>query len=280
MFQNDDTTCHQFAVDRFKAAKQGAPEIVLGDSILDPSKKLIKKLHQVKTAKDVANLRKPDGTLLVHHTSPEDLKAAADSISTLVGQAQKLSEKVQSQALSYSEDVSSLDTAPDTSDSQLFSLGDVADDITGLWHWVEEKFKDVVKWGCHFISYEDSKWGLTVTNFAANTVVKIVGKATKAEQPAIKRWKGSVAAVISVPMLCVALIQNINDSVEAKKKTTIIVNHFIEAFLKFGKQWGLAVSSWNNEVENEILYIALAVKQACTYGRYVFKIGDFFEEHV
>ncbi|KAI8717021.1 hypothetical protein NCS52_00997300 [Fusarium sp. LHS14.1] len=125
-----------------------------------------------------------------------------------------------------------------------------------------------------------SKWGLTVTNFAANAVVKVVGKAKKAEQPAIKRWKGSVAAVISVPMLCLALTGDINDSIEAKKKTAIIVNHFIEAFLKFGKQWGFAVSSWNNEVENEIMYIALAVKQVCTYGRYGFKITDFIVEHV
>ncbi|KAJ4307476.1 hypothetical protein N0V84_012705 [Fusarium piperis] len=125
-----------------------------------------------------------------------------------------------------------------------------------------------------------SKWGLTVTNFAANAVVKVVGKAKKAEQPAIKRWKGSVAAVISVPMLCVALTGDINDSIEAKKKTAVIVNHFIEAFLKFGKQWGFAVSSWNNEVENEVMYIALAVKQVCTYGRYGFKSTDFIVEHV
>ncbi|KAL5592278.1 hypothetical protein FOBRF1_013304 [Fusarium oxysporum] len=697
MFQNDDTTCHQFAADCFRAAKPGSFEITLEDPILDPSKKMIKKLDNVKTADDVANLRKPDGTPLVSSASPEDLKAAADSISTLVDQAHKFHENSQSEVLSFSEAMSSLDIGRATPYSQLFSFGDLIDDIAGAWNWVEEKFKDVVKWGCDFIAdaggkiwafivkigdkvynfalktistivkaiswvfkklgallqdiidffgylfgwgdildtadsisagfnaaldygqqllnqsdlnvdswlenlratiksqlpglqnnnynssqealkeiplagdiqsqsdttqdevksgvaynwstyyftygggttnavlhddnngsgdssekqilqlWDDvqsevetivkmgdnlagdlfdfftsgkldiqslmskisvdlvdgmidslkiladilfkalslgisiardignktidipvlgwlwknviargrplsllslcslvlaipttvlykakkkiappklkgrltkdsfheyvsgtadtaltndvfgfglatsssleivygefetialmadsafegtglemipvgpiaalmnvvnsasltfetingflnwpaddgsgtsmiqanaatigqvtkySKWGLTLTNFAANTVVKIVGKAKKAEQPAIKRWKGSVAAVISVPMICVALTNDINDSVEAKKKTAIIVNHFIEAFLKFGKQWGLAISSWNDEVENEILYIALAVKQVCTYGRYGLKIADFVEEHV
>ena len=111
-------------------------------------------------------------------------------------------------------------------------------------------------------------------------MVKVVAKAKKAKQPVIKRWKGSVAAVISVPTLCVALTGDINDSVEGKEKTELIVNHFIEAFLKFGKQWGFAIASWNNEVENELMYLGLAVKQACTIGLYGFKILDFAEEQL
>ncbi|KAF4334795.1 hypothetical protein FBEOM_11362 [Fusarium beomiforme] len=691
MFQNDDTTCHQFAVDRFRAgspgSSEGSSEMAIEDLVLDPSKKMIKKLDHVKTAEDIANLQKPDGTPLVSGASPDDLKAAADSISTLVEQAHMFHSNSNSQALPYSNDVSSLDTAPVT---PYFSFGDLVDDVTGAWHWVEEKFKDVVTWGCHFITnasgmikafvvqigdkiynfalktisiivkviswvfkklgaglqdvidffgfffnwgdildtadsisagfnaaleygqqlltqselnidswleklrttiksqlpdlqkinYVDSeeasktisspedaqspsdttqdqvkagvaynwttyhltygggttnavlhddetkgpedssekqilqlwddvqkeitaivkmgdylagelfdffisgkldiqglmgkisanlvddmieqlkiladilfkalslgisiardvgnktidipilgwlwknvvapgrplsllslcslllaipttvlykakkkmappklkgrltkdsfcefasgtadpalvndissiclatsssleivygeletialladgafeglgletipvgpisalmnvvnsasltfetincflnwpvddirgntatvgkvtkysKWGLTLTNFAANAVANIVGKAEKAEQPVIKRWKGSVAAVISVPMICVALTQDINDLVERTTMTPIIENHFIEAFLKFGKQWGFAVSSWNDEVEDETLYVALAVKQACTYGSYALKIADFVEE--
>ncbi|KAF7539729.1 hypothetical protein G7Z17_g12369 [Cylindrodendrum hubeiense] len=125
-----------------------------------------------------------------------------------------------------------------------------------------------------------SKWGLTVTNFAANAVVKIVAKGKKAEQPVLKRWKGSVAAVISVPMLCVALTGDINDSREGTQKTEIIVNHFIEAFLKFGKQWGFAAASWNDEIENEVMYIGLAVKEVCTYVGYGLKVLDFIEGHI
>lgn len=95
----------------------------------------------------------------------------------------------------------------------------------------------------------------------------------------IKRWKGGITAVISVPMLCVALTADINDSVEGRKKTVIIVDHFFEHFLKFGKQWGYAVACWNNEVENELLYIALVVKVLCGDGIYGFKITDFVVDH-
>lgn len=107
-----------------------------------------------------------------------------------------------------------------------------------------------------------------------------MSKAKAAEQPAVKRWKGTTAAVISVPMLCAALTVDINSAVEAKKKTGLIVDAFIETFLSFGKQWGYAAACWNDEVENEVQYVGLAVKQACTYARYALKVVDFAEGHI
>ena len=104
-----------------------------------------------------------------------------------------------------------------------------------------------------------------------------MAKAKAAEQPAVKRWKGTIAAVISVPTLCAALTMDINSAVEAKKKTVLIVDAFIEAFFNFGKQWGYAAACWNNEVENEVQYVGLAVKQVCTLALYGLKVLDFVE---
>ncbi|KAG9503501.1 hypothetical protein J7337_006346, partial [Fusarium musae] len=125
-----------------------------------------------------------------------------------------------------------------------------------------------------------SAFGLQGVKFAAGIVVKIVGKVKSLDQMVIKRWKGGITAVISMPMLCVALTADINDSVEGRKKTVIVVDHFFEHFLKFGKQWGYAVACWNNDVENELLYIALVVKVLCGDGIYGFKITDFVVDHV
>ena len=114
----------------------------------------------------------------------------------------------------------------------------------------------------------------------STVVVKAVAKAKKAERPVTKRWRGTIAAVVSVPMLCVALTSDVIDATRAENQTVIIVNHFLEDFLSFGKKWGFAAASWNNEVENEIMYAGLAVKQACTIVRYGLKIVDFAVERV
>lgn len=122
-----------------------------------------------------------------------------------------------------------------------------------------------------------SKWALTLTNFAAQAVVKVVAKSKKAKRPVIKRWKGTVGAVISVPRLCVALSSGIYDVNEGTKKETLIIDGFTEAALSFGKAWGNAVACWNNEVENELMYVGLAIKQVCTVANSGLKIVDFVE---
>ncbi|RFU77335.1 hypothetical protein TARUN_4887 [Trichoderma arundinaceum] len=128
-----------------------------------------------------------------------------------------------------------------------------------------------------FIKY--SKLGLTLSNFGAAAVANVVAKAKKADQPTIKRWKGTIAAVMAVPTICVALTKDVNDAVEGEVKTDLVVNHFVESFLEFGKQWGFAAASWTNEIEDVVMYIGLAVQQVCTYGGYGCKIYDFVEEY-
>ncbi|KAL6901484.1 hypothetical protein GGI43DRAFT_433631 [Trichoderma evansii] len=128
-----------------------------------------------------------------------------------------------------------------------------------------------------FIKY--SKLALTLSNFGAATVANVVAKAKKADQPTIKRWKGTIAAVMSVPAICVALTEDINNAMDGQMKTDLVANHFVEAFLEFGKQWGFAAASWDNEVESIVMYVGLAVEQVCTYGGYGCKIYDFVEEY-
>lgn len=66
-------------------------------------------------------------------------------------------------------------------------------------------------------------------------MANVVAKAKKADHPTIKRWKGTIAAVMAVPTICVALTEDINDSIEGTVKTDLILNHFVEVLLEFGK---------------------------------------------
>lgn len=123
------------------------------------------------------------------------------------------------------------------------------------------------------------KWGIKVASWGSSVVIKVVAKAKKAERPVIKRWKGTVGAVLSVPKLCLALCEGIEDADEGEKETILIVNEFLEGGFAFGKQWGTSVAQWNNELENELMYIGLAVKQACAIAYYGLKLVDFVEGH-
>lgn len=114
----------------------------------------------------------------------------------------------------------------------------------------------------------------------SSAVIKIVGKKKKLERPVVKRWKGTTAAVLSVPILCVSLAGNIMDAEEGTKKNVLIVDAFIETAAAFGSTWGSSVARWNNELENELMYIGLAVKQGCTLVNYGLKVLDFAVEHL
>ncbi|UKZ82559.1 hypothetical protein TrVFT333_010350 [Trichoderma virens FT-333] len=128
-----------------------------------------------------------------------------------------------------------------------------------------------------FVKY--SKLGLTVSNFGAAALANVIAKVKKADQPTIKRWKGTIAAVVAVPTLCVALTQDIHDAQEETVKTELVANHFIEAFFELGKQLGFAAASWDNEIESIVMYVGLAVQQICTYCGYGCKIYDFVETY-
>lgn len=101
----------------------------------------------------------------------------------------------------------------------------------------------------------------------------------KADQPTIKRWKGTIAAVVAIPTICVALTEDIHEAEEGTVKTDLVANHFVEAFFEFGKQLGFAAASWDDEIENIVMYVGLAVQQICTYGGYGCKIYNFVEEY-
>ncbi|PNP58955.1 hypothetical protein THARTR1_01203 [Trichoderma harzianum] len=128
-----------------------------------------------------------------------------------------------------------------------------------------------------FVKY--SKLGLTVSNFSAAALANVIAKVKKADQPTIKRWKGTIAAVVAVPTLCVALTKDIHEAQEGTVKTELLANHFIEAFFELGKQLGFAAASWDNEIESIIMYVGLAVQQICSYGGYGCKIYDFVETY-
>ncbi|KAJ8212576.1 hypothetical protein LV164_002350 [Aspergillus fumigatus] len=118
-------------------------------------------------------------------------------------------------------------------------------------------------------------WVLAGADLLAGAVVKIVGKKKKLERPVIKRWKGTVSAVMSVPTLCLSLTGNIMDASQGSKKDVLIVDGFIETAASFGATWGKSVARWNDEFENELMYIGLAVYQFCTLLNYGLKIADF-----
>ncbi|PYH40187.1 uncharacterized protein BP01DRAFT_410995 [Aspergillus saccharolyticus JOP 1030-1] len=123
-------------------------------------------------------------------------------------------------------------------------------------------------------------WALAGADFASSTVIKIVSKKKKLERPVVKRWKGTVAAVLSVPSLCLGLTGDIMDASEASKNEVLIVNGFIETIAGFAATWGQSVARWNNELENYLMYIGLAVYQVCTLLKYGLKLEDFAIEQL
>ncbi|KAF7175180.1 hypothetical protein CNMCM7691_006584 [Aspergillus felis] len=123
-------------------------------------------------------------------------------------------------------------------------------------------------------------WVLTGADFLAGTVVKIVGKKKELERPVIKRWKGTVSAVLSIPSLCLSLTGDIMDASQDSKKEVLIVDGFIETAASFGATWGKSVARWNDELENELMYIGLAVYQFCTLVNYGLKMVDFVVEEL
>lgn len=111
-------------------------------------------------------------------------------------------------------------------------------------------------------------------------VIKIVAKKKKVERPVVKRWKATTGAVMSVPKLCVSLAGDIMDAEEGTKNKVLIVDAFIETAASFGSTWGGSVAGWNNELENYLMYIGLAVKQGCTLVNYGLKVLDFAVERL
>lgn len=109
----------------------------------------------------------------------------------------------------------------------------------------------------------------------SSVIIKVVAKAKKAPRPVVKRWKATVGAAMSVPKLCLSLTNGIQDAKEGEKSDILIVNGFLKGGFTFGKQWGESVAAWNNQVENELMYAGLVVKQICAIALYGLKIVDF-----
>ncbi|KJK68217.1 hypothetical protein P875_00076254 [Aspergillus parasiticus SU-1] len=120
-----------------------------------------------------------------------------------------------------------------------------------------------------------SGWALKGAGMGSSVIVKVVAKAKKAPRPVVKRWKATVGAVMSVPKLCLSLTNGIQDAEEGEKSDILIVNGFLKGGFTFGKQWGESVAAWNNQVENELMYAGLVVKQICAIALYGLKIVDF-----
>ncbi|KAF7615700.1 hypothetical protein F9C07_2285063 [Aspergillus flavus] len=120
-----------------------------------------------------------------------------------------------------------------------------------------------------------SGWALKGAGMGSSVIIKVVAKAKKAPRPVVKRWKATVGAAMSVPKLCLSLTNGIQDAKEGEKSDILIVNGFLKGGFTFGKQWGESVAAWNNQVENELMYAGLVVKQICAIALYGLKIVDF-----
>ncbi|RAH63727.1 uncharacterized protein BO66DRAFT_476374 [Aspergillus aculeatinus CBS 121060] len=125
----------------------------------------------------------------------------------------------------------------------------------------------------HALKY--AGWALGGAKLASGTVIKLVSKKMKLERPVVKRWKGTVSAVLSVPSLCLKLTTDIMDATAAEKNEVLIINGFIETIAGFAGTWGKAVAQWNDELENYLMYIGLAVYQVCRVVKYGLKVEDF-----
>lgn len=139
LLQSDDASCFMFTADAYGAAKPRSPKTPLQSRVLDPSVKLVQKLDGVSTPADVRALKKHDGTPLIQSSvSDDDVKAAADSIKTLVDQAHQQSGSQQllksfKAATKITTKLAASEGAI-TRDAQALSFGDFVDDLEGGWH--------------------------------------------------------------------------------------------------------------------------------------------------
>lgn len=155
MLQNDDATCNEFCADAWRTHEAGSPETPLREiRILNPARKNVKKLEGVKTAADLRALQAPDGTYMVDgNISVEDANNGATCISTLVDQVHKFYEdERQKMAQEHHERLwSSFRAGEPLPTGIFFTWKDLGDAVSGAWHWVQRKFKEVGKWGVKFV---------------------------------------------------------------------------------------------------------------------------------
>ncbi|KAL4984975.1 hypothetical protein BDW68DRAFT_193269 [Aspergillus falconensis] len=118
-------------------------------------------------------------------------------------------------------------------------------------------------------------WGLSGAEFLAGAILNAVAKRKNISRPVKKRFKATLMAVMSVPSLCLSLTGNIMDQEAGYKQDWLIVNAYIASAAGFGASWGGAVARWNDEFENALMYIGMAVSQACTLTHYYLLVVDF-----
>lgn len=114
----------------------------------------MKKLEGVKTAADLRALQAPYGTKMVDaNISDEDAKNGATCISTLVDQVHKFYEdERQTMAQEHHERLWSSFRAGEPLPTGIFiTWKNIGHALSGAWHWVQRKFKEVEKWGVKFV---------------------------------------------------------------------------------------------------------------------------------
>ena len=151
VLETKDATCHQFAADAFRSANGGI-ERALGSPLLDPTHKVAKKLEGIKSADDLRALRKPNGEPLIQdNILEEDLKTGAKSIDILIDQIHKFHEQDGAKIAAYNMTLSTRSANASLSIGQFDFFGDLVDDVEAIWHWLDEKIKDIVKWGVELV---------------------------------------------------------------------------------------------------------------------------------
>ena len=112
---------------------------------------------------------------------------------------------------------------------------------------------------------------LELSNAAAIVVTRAVGLYTGLKRVETKRWRGWVAAVTSVPIFVMQLVVHIAVA-DTSNATT---RHILESVAELGSQWGFTAAAFNDEIDDEIMWIGLAIYITLTVNEIAISILDF-----
>ncbi|RHZ67169.1 uncharacterized protein CDV56_109330 [Aspergillus thermomutatus] len=172
MMGTDDVACHSIYVDGYlppNARDEEDRYQPIQSSLMDPSTKVVKKLRQIQSGKDLMTAKTQSGQNLVDKgaLSESDADVIARNIARLCAHLNTHID-YQSKLLK-------------AGNLKQFFFSDLADSAWGFFHWIQEKVEEVTDW---VIDTAKSLWTLTVKlagevyNFVlstAETVLKAIG---------------------------------------------------------------------------------------------------------
>jgi hypothetical protein len=94
-------------------------------------------------------------------------------------------------------------------------------------------------------------------------------------KPMLTKFRAAMATIVAVPRFAIALTEKIEQSIKGGDDAGSQVRDYLGDALEFGEQLGFSAAKWNDEADNEIMYIGLAVEIGCAVAAGDVKVANF-----